>query len=142
MSSWYPGYFLSYIQYSIYNRPRLFYNLTEGESNYVAGIASFLGVPPEDIKPTKGEKWVEGLESAYLKPGVEPPPLPNQSEVIANAQEKYDIEHPEEAKYVAPPPKVSSTAQTVHSRNYGVDNVVEYEVDGRRMWYVRNHRLF
>jgi hypothetical protein len=150
--SWYPGYFFDQIRTAVYRRPRVFYNLTEGESNYLAGIANFLGVKPEDLKTTKGEKWVEGLEAAYLKPGVKPPPLPDQEEVIQHAQEKYDIEHPEmveEVEETTKQPMVTGKGEPLQlnppiqrQRGYGVESVIPYEVNGRRMWFVQNRRLF
>jgi len=146
--SWYPGYFFDQIRTAVYRRPRVFYNLTEGESNYLAGIASFLGVEPEDLKTTKGEKWVEGLEAAYLKPGVKPPPLPDQGEVIQHAQEKYEIEHPQ-MEEMAGQPMVTGKGQQLQlnppiqrQRGYHVDSVIPYEANGRRMWFVQNRRLF
>ena len=147
--SWYPGYFFDQIRTAVYRRPRVFYNLTEGESNYLAGIASFLGVKPEDLKATKGERWVEGLEAAYLKPGVKPPPLPDQEEVARHAQEKYEIEHPERTQEMAEEPMVTGKGQPLQlnppiqrQRGYHVESVIPYEVNGRRMWFVQNRRLF
>ena len=148
--NWYPGYFFDQIRTAVYRRPRVFYNLAEGESNYLAGIANFLGVSPEDIKPTRGQKWVEGVAAAYLKPGVKPPPLPDQEEVVQHAQEKYEIEHPEMAEEeMAEQPMVTGKGEAIHvkppvrtQRGYHVESVTPYEVNGRRMWFVQNRRLF